>query len=148
VEAPQRVLNSGKPKGSRGKLEAENRASLIALAKVYTEEMLNLLVGIARGGESESARIAAIVAILDRGNGKPKEAVDVEVSGKDGGPIESREVSDIEAARQIAFLLHQASAQSAERRPLRPWLGWWRWMQRNRRICRGVRAADDRGALR
>jgi hypothetical protein len=83
------------------------RATLIELAKVHTEEMLDLLVGIARSKESASARVTAIIAVLDRGNGKPKEAVDLEVSGKGGGPIETREVSDIEAARQIAFLLHQ-----------------------------------------
>jgi hypothetical protein len=91
--------NSGRPTGSRNKITAANGVALVELAAAYTEEMLDLLVGLARGGESESARIAAIIAILDRGNGKPTQAV--EVSGKGGGPIESREVSDIEAARQI-----------------------------------------------
>lgn len=40
---------------------------------------------------------------------KHHEPVKHEHSGKDGGPIETKEVSDLEAARRIAFLLSQAT---------------------------------------
>lgn len=35
--------------------------------------------------------------------------VQTEISGKDGGPIETKEVSDLDAARRIAFMLERAA---------------------------------------
>ena len=46
------------------------------------------LVTISTSGESEAARVSAANALLDRGYGKPRQAV--EHSGADGGPIEHR----------------------------------------------------------
>jgi len=39
------------------------------------------------------------------------EKVSNEVTGKDGGPVETREVSDMEFARRIAWLFHNASKE-------------------------------------
>jgi len=48
------------------------------LARQYTETAIETLVEIARSGSSESARVAAAVAILDRGWGKPPVQVQME----------------------------------------------------------------------
>jgi hypothetical protein len=37
-----------------------------------------------------------------------------EITGKDGGPIETKDVSDLEVARQVAFLLGKAVAKKAD----------------------------------
>lgn len=37
-----------------------------------------------------------------------REKQDVELTGKDGGPIETKDVSDLEIARRVAFLLAKA----------------------------------------
>lgn len=45
----------------------------------------------------------------------------VEVAGKNGGPIETKEVSDLEVARRVAFLLTQGvRAQAAAQPPSTP----------------------------
>jgi hypothetical protein len=56
------------------------------LAKACTEPALAALKIIAAKGKSESARVAAAVALLDRGWGRPRQAV--EHTGPGGGPIE------------------------------------------------------------
>ena len=45
-----------------------------SLARAYTHMGVKVLAGIAENGTSESARVAAAVALLDRGWGKPKQA--------------------------------------------------------------------------
>ena len=47
---------------------------LSRLAKQYAGVAIQALADIAENGQSESARIAASCAILDRGYGKPREA--------------------------------------------------------------------------
>ncbi|MCO5159633.1 MAG: DNA-packaging protein [Mesorhizobium sp.] len=42
-----------------------------------------------------------------------REKVDHELTGKDGGPIQTENLSDLEAAKRIAFLLTKASAPGA-----------------------------------
>ena len=46
--------------------------NLELLARAYTERSIQILGGIAENGESESVRVAACIALLDRGWGKPK----------------------------------------------------------------------------
>ena len=77
--------NAGRPKGSRNKLTAVANANLVELAKAHTEEMLLILVRLARNSESDGVRAEAGVAVLDRGNGKPAQTH--EIAGKDGQPI-------------------------------------------------------------
>ena len=71
----------GRPKGSRSKITAEIRE----LAQVHTAEALNTLVSVMRTGESEAARVAAANSVLDRGFGKPAQAL--QHTGGDGGPV-------------------------------------------------------------
>jgi len=50
------------------------KARLTMLAREYTFTALEALVDVAANGTSETARIAAATALLDRGFGKPREA--------------------------------------------------------------------------
>jgi hypothetical protein len=71
----------GRPKGSRPKVTAEIRD----LAQVYTADALKTLASIMQRGESEAARVAAANSLLDRGYGKPAQAL--QHTGGDGGPV-------------------------------------------------------------
>jgi hypothetical protein len=56
------------------------------------EECLRMLTQIMRDSGYETARMNAAVHLLDRIEGKPRQAV--EMSGKDGDPIQTQEVAD------------------------------------------------------
>jgi hypothetical protein len=56
-----------------------------SLARSYTEMAIQSLAGIAQNGESESAKVAAANALLDRGWGKPAQPVD---GDGEGGPVQ------------------------------------------------------------
>jgi hypothetical protein len=56
-----------------------------AAAKKYAGDALQVLFEVATKGTSEPARVSAAVALLDRGYGKPRQAV--EHTGAEGGPL-------------------------------------------------------------
>jgi hypothetical protein len=66
---------AGRPKGSRDRATAAQGAALSELARQHTETALKALVTIATAGQNEAARISAATAILDRGYGRPPQAV-------------------------------------------------------------------------
>ena len=72
---------AGRPAGVPNKATKEQGARLSELAKSYTNIAFGTLVDVAMNGSSDTARIAAANAILDRGYGKPRvdeiEAVDL-----------------------------------------------------------------------
>jgi hypothetical protein len=68
----------------KGKL-SEAKRHLSEIAKDHAAEALQVLVDIATSGESEAARVSAANAILDRGYGKPHQAV--QMTGAEGGPL-------------------------------------------------------------
>ena len=103
---------AGRKPGSKDKSTVEQSATLSELARAHTSTALGVLVKIAQQGESDAARVSAANAILDRGYGKPTQGI--EHTGKDGGAIETSDVSDNEAARRIAFLLTQATKSQPE----------------------------------
>jgi hypothetical protein len=77
---------AGRPKGSRSRATIEHKATLEELARAHTATALSVLVEIAsKPTATDSARVAAASAILDRGYGKPRQAT--EISGPNGGPI-------------------------------------------------------------
>lgn len=76
----------GRKKGTSNKATREVKQSLEILAQGHADTALQALVDVARKGESEAARVSAAVAILDRGFGRPRQAV--EVAGKDGGALQ------------------------------------------------------------
>ena len=65
---------AGRKKGSQSRATREQKATLSDLAKAHTEIALKALVSVATKSESDSARVAAANAILDRGYGKPTQA--------------------------------------------------------------------------
>jgi hypothetical protein len=66
---------SGRPKGHGLRANRVQKATLGELARKYTDVAMRALSEVASKGESESARVAASVALLDRGYGKPPQAI-------------------------------------------------------------------------
>lgn len=66
---------AGRPKGSLNKATASIRDAAV----VYTQEALETLAEVMRSGDSAAARVAAANSILDRGFGKPRQAMDVDI---------------------------------------------------------------------
>lgn len=99
---------TGRKKGETTKA----KLTLIDMAKGHAEDALQTLVDIAKGAEFPPAsRVSAAIAILDRGYGKPTQAV--EMSGKDGGPIQTQEVSAREVlASRLALLATRTGTPS------------------------------------
>lgn len=69
----------GRPKGVPNKANREVKLA----AQKYTVECLQTLGTIMREGKNETARIAAANALLDRGHGKPPQAL----TDGEGGPL-------------------------------------------------------------
>jgi hypothetical protein len=65
---------AGRPIGSPNRASVDMKARMYQLAREYTQTAFETLLDVAENGQSETARIAAATAILDRGYGKPKEA--------------------------------------------------------------------------
>ena len=97
----------GRQKGTPNKLTAAKRATLAELAQAHTDTALSALVEVAQSG-SDSARVAAAVAILDRGWGRPLQAT--ELSGPDGGPVQIEQV-ERDADEFASRVLRLASAR-------------------------------------
>jgi hypothetical protein len=74
------VKVGGRKKGTPNKATADIKA----LARVHGPEAVEKLVELMRTGP-EKVRLAAARELLDRGYGKPTQAV--EVSGHEGGPL-------------------------------------------------------------
>ncbi len=72
---------AGRKKGIPNKATAE----LKGMAREYTVEALETLVGVMRDGESDAAKVAAAREVLDRGYGKASQVIS---GDEDGGPIE------------------------------------------------------------
>ncbi|OCJ12480.1 hypothetical protein A6U86_05515 [Rhizobium sp. AC27/96] len=69
-----RRQGAGRPQGARSRATKTHKATLSDLAREHTSVALTALVDIAKGGESESARVSAANALLDRAYGKPTQA--------------------------------------------------------------------------
>jgi len=70
---------SGRPAGASNKATSELKLNLSELAREYTNDALSALVGVMNTSQSDSARIAAATAILDRGYGRPAKTTSFEV---------------------------------------------------------------------
>lgn len=66
---------AGRPKGGRSAATKDQIANISEMARMHSETALDALVQIAQCGESESARVSAASAILDRAYGKPQQAI-------------------------------------------------------------------------
>lgn len=74
----------GGPKTGGRKPGSPNKAnrSLREAARSFTDDALKVLAEIMVNGTGEAARIAAASAILDRGHGRPTQAVEVDANVK------------------------------------------------------------------
>ena len=62
---------SGRPSGSKNRASDEDKICLTQLARKHTHQAMKVLVDVALNGRTDSARVTAACAILDRGYGKP-----------------------------------------------------------------------------
>lgn len=95
---------AGRPKGRKDAKTIEIQAA----AKEYAGDALAALAEIVNNGASEAARISAATALLDRGYGKPRQAIEHSGNVGNGGAMIvpapqdadtwSREVADRQAA--------------------------------------------------
>lgn len=77
---------AGRPKGAKSRATVEAKATLSDLAKAYAPAALETLSTIMRSADaSDSARVAAANALLDRGYGKPAQAMTL--SGDPENPL-------------------------------------------------------------
>lgn len=105
-----RRAGAGRKPGSRSRLTIKLKATLSDTAKQYTAEAVQVLVDVMGDKKATaSARASCALAILDRGHGRP--AQQLEHTGKDGGPIETKDaaISDLELARRVHFILTRAT---------------------------------------
>lgn len=99
-------------KGQSGNPGGRPKAAydLQELARERTLKALDTLTTIMESEDAPpAARVGAACALLDRAYGKPVQMT--EITGRDGGPIETKELSDMELAREVAFLLTSAVKQ-------------------------------------
>jgi hypothetical protein len=73
-------VGSGRPAGASNKATSELKLNLSELAREYTQDALSVLVAVMNTSQSDSARIAAATAILDRGYGRPTKTTSLEVN--------------------------------------------------------------------
>lgn len=91
---------SGRKKGSIDRATAAQKGTLEELARRHTTTALQTLVRVATSSESDSAAVTAASVLLDRGYGKPRQAV--EHTGANGGPImHATEMTDAELIETI-----------------------------------------------
>lgn len=85
---------AGRKRGQPNKLTADVKA----LASQYGAQAIEALADIATGGDQPAAaRVAAANALLDRGYGKPAQAI--AVTGANGGPVQQVSMSPDEFQR-------------------------------------------------
>ncbi len=68
--------NSGRPKGTKDRATSDMKATFSDQARALAPEALEALAGVMRSGTSESAVVSAANSILDRGYGRPIQAVE------------------------------------------------------------------------
>ncbi len=76
-------VGAGRRVGSKNRATVEARATLEELARQYTDIALNTLRDAAANSESDSAKVAAATALLDRGYGKPHQSTNVTMNAGD-----------------------------------------------------------------
>lgn len=67
--------SGGRKAGAKNVATREAKIALEVLAQQHSEAALSALVDVMNNGVSPAARVAAAPAILDRGYGKPRQAV-------------------------------------------------------------------------
>lgn len=84
---------AGRPAGRQSKATRAQKATLSELARAHTATALNVLVSVAKSGSSDSAKVAAANAILDRAYGRPTQSH--QHAGPNGGPIPTVDLTNV-----------------------------------------------------
>jgi hypothetical protein len=100
--------NSGNPKG-RARKTAEARA-VEALARTSSGEALDVVLSIMRAGEGDRVRLAAALAVIERGIGKAGDVLPEPVTVPEGATLAQRAEAIVGAAMAGAVSVSQASA--------------------------------------
>ncbi len=100
--------------GNAGGRPKEDPA-LRQLARERSQEALAVLISVMNNKKAApSARITAASSVLDRGYGRPGNSV--ELTGKGSAPLlKAEEMSDLELARRVAFLLKLGEREASQR---------------------------------
>ena len=74
------------PKGVTGNpggrpVKTIEELDLIAACKGKTQDALDVILSIMREGQGEKTRLSAAIAIIERGYGKPTQAIDQNITG-------------------------------------------------------------------
>lgn len=85
---------AGRPKGRKDAKTLEIEAA----AKLYAGDALKALWHVCMHGKNESARVSAAVSLLDRGYGRPRQAL--EHTGLNGGPLEIKVIHEVVDPRE------------------------------------------------
>ena len=101
---------AGRPRGAISKAKRD----LASKAQEHADLALRVLVDIAAAGESESARVTAANAILDRGYGRAFQSV--QVTGADEGPVQIIDPSKMsaDALRELLGAVSHDNASEAD----------------------------------
>jgi len=109
---------SGNPGGRSPIVTADGR-SVTELAREHTEEAIECLVGVLRHDKSPAAaRVAASTALLDRGWGRPKQEMDLEISTQNQLP----EMDSMARAARLAAIaaeIEKGRVELIEGQPLK-----------------------------
>ena len=89
---------------------AQQKRELREAAREFTDDALKTLAEICKEGQSESARVSAACALLDRGYGKPTQQVET------GSPGEFSRMTDEELDAQIAEGIEHVATHQADGR--------------------------------
>ena len=68
---------AGRKRGIPDRATPFQKEGLEGRARLYTDQALKALIDVATKGESEAARVTAANALLDRGYGRPRQAVEI-----------------------------------------------------------------------
>ena len=98
------VKTGGRKPGTPNKVVPEVKLA----AREYTARALDTLSTIMLGSESDAARVSAANALLDRGWGKPSQAL----TGEDGGPIQHQHDIAAEAADEFTGRVASLAARA------------------------------------
>ncbi|WP_288950455.1 hypothetical protein [uncultured Paracoccus sp.] len=89
---------AGRPAGAQDKATRQRKATITELAQSYGEDALRTLAEVMRDSEApHSARVAASNALLDRGYGKPMQAVDHTSSDGSMAPVAGFDIKVVSA---------------------------------------------------
>ena len=97
--------SGGRKKGTPNKSTVEVRA----YAQEFGEDAITTLAQLMYHADDDRVRISAAKEILDRGYGKAPQAMGF--TGRDGGPIQTEDMSDKETVRIASFFLKRDADQ-------------------------------------